>query len=1141
MSAAPSGGSVGSVGRGRQRALESRAGSERYSSARREETGGERSLTVTMAKGGGKKEDAGKNTQRRDFLLECQEKAQARWRDAKTFEAKAEPGKPKFYGNFPYPYMNGLLHLGHAFSLSKLEFAAAYHRLKGENVLFPQGFHCTGMPIKACADKLKREIALYGCPPIYPEDFGMEKKKEAETEEVALEPKNKAKGKKSKAQAKQGRGATQYEILQKSGIPENEIPSFQESLHWLEYFPPLAKRDIEAMGCGVDWRRSFITTDVNPYYDSFVRWQFWKLKDLGKVIKDKRHAVYSPLDGQPCADHDRATGEGVGPQEYTLIKMRVLEFPGKLSELAQHEGKVFMLAATLRPETMYGQTNAWVLPDGAYGAYQGLNGEIYVISEHSARNLAYQDQSPEFGKTAKILDLTGHDLMGVPLKSPLGEKYDAIYVLPLLTVSLSKGTGVVTSVPSDSPDDYMGLSDLKKKAKLREKFGIKDEHVLPFEVVPVLTIPEFGDAAAEKVCAMLKIQSQNDKTKLEEAKKMTYLKGFTEGVMTVGKYAGQKVQDAKPLIKQDLLSSGDAIVYFEPEKQVMSRSGDECVVALTDQWYLQYGEEGWLEKTRDCLADMSVFEMDEVRNAFKHTLGWMRQWACSRSFGLGTLMPWDEEFLIESLSDSTVYMAYYTVAHVLQRGEMYGKDQSEVKPESLTNAVWDYVFGLGDLPADSGIPTETLDAMKAEFDYWYPFDLRVSGKDLIQNHLTFSLYNHTAIWPKEKWPRGMRCNGHLLLNNEKMSKSTGNFKTLGEAIQEYSADGMRFALADAGDSMEDANFVHDTANAAILRLTKECDWMDEVLNTSPCSRTGDLTFHDQVFKSAISLCAGKCIKAYEIMLFREALQTGFYQLQSARDEYRFQCGQEGMHADLIRTFCEVQTKLLAPFCPHTMEHVWCSVLKMEGQVVNSGLPSLPEPDLLVYQSGKFMEGVISDLRSSVQKAQAPPKKKKKGPAMPKMKVTGIRLVVGPEYTGWRRVAIESLAKMHSESGSAPDNATLEATVLEAMQANEETKDMTKKDLKMLVLPFAKFMRDRAISIGEEVLRTKSAVDELTVLTDNLSYLKRVLKVEDITVTDVSSKGDLDIKEAYPGNPGVVLVKEEDVPVEKKVEEMSLDK
>lgn len=46
--------------------------------------------------------------------------------------------------------------------------------------------------------------------------------------------------------------------------------------------------------------------------------------------------------------------------------------------------------------------------------------------------------------------------------------------------------------------------------------------------------------------------------------------------------------------------------------------------------------------------------------------GWLNQWACSRSFGLGTRLPWDEQYLIESLSDSTVYMAYYTVAHYLQ-------------------------------------------------------------------------------------------------------------------------------------------------------------------------------------------------------------------------------------------------------------------------------------------------------------------------------------------------------------------------------------------------------------------------------------------------------------------------------------------
>ena len=49
---------------------------------------------------------------------------------------------------------------------------------------------------------------------------------------------------------------------------------FRHTDHWLRYFPPKAMRDIRALGCGVDWRRSFITTDVNPYYDSFVRWQF---------------------------------------------------------------------------------------------------------------------------------------------------------------------------------------------------------------------------------------------------------------------------------------------------------------------------------------------------------------------------------------------------------------------------------------------------------------------------------------------------------------------------------------------------------------------------------------------------------------------------------------------------------------------------------------------------------------------------------------------------------------------------------------------------------------------------------------------------------------------------------------------------
>lgn len=89
-----------------------------------------------------------------------------------------------------------------------------------------------------------------------------------------------------------------------------------------------------------------------------------------------------------------------------------------------------------------------------------------------------------------------------------------------------------------------------------------------------------------------------------------------------------------------------------------------------------------------------------------------------------------------------------------------------MKPE-----VWDYIFFRdAKIPTKTPIKKEALERMRREFQYWYPVDLRVSGKDLVQNHLTFFLYNHTAIWPKqpELWPKGIRANGHLLLNSAKV-------------------------------------------------------------------------------------------------------------------------------------------------------------------------------------------------------------------------------------------------------------------------------------------------------------------------------------------------------------------------------------
>lgn len=175
---------------------------------------------------------------------------------------------------------------------------------------------------------------------------------------------------------------------------------------------------------------------------------------------------------------------------------------------------------------------------------------------------------------------------------------------------------------------------------------------------------------------------------------------------------------------------------------------------------------------------MELYSSD-ARNKFEFALSWLNQWACSRTYGLGTRLPVDEQYLIESLSDSTIYMAYYTVAHFLQ-GNFDGSVQGTAKipANKLTPEVWDYLFLGTPFPKNCGISEQTLQTMRKEFEYWYPLDLRVSGKDLINNHLIFCLYNHTAFFDKEKCPVAMRANGHIFLNGEKMSKSTGNFLTL---------------------------------------------------------------------------------------------------------------------------------------------------------------------------------------------------------------------------------------------------------------------------------------------------------------------------------------------------------------------------
>ena len=255
--------------------------------------------------------------------------------------------------------MNGTLHAGHTFTASKIEFTTGFARMQGKRALFPLGFHCTGMPIKACADKLINEVKLFGknFEGYKQDDEALEDKTNAPTPSTDHEDVTKFTAKKSKAAAKVVKMKYQFQIMRAIGIPLEDIYKFADPQHWLQYFPPLCRRDLTTLGARIDWRRSFVTTDANPYYDAFVRWQMNRLRQLKKIKFGKRYTIYSPKDGQPCMDQDRSDGEGVGPQEYTALKLKVKEWApdaeaaikGKIPE----DADVFFVPATLRPETMY--------------------------------------------------------------------------------------------------------------------------------------------------------------------------------------------------------------------------------------------------------------------------------------------------------------------------------------------------------------------------------------------------------------------------------------------------------------------------------------------------------------------------------------------------------------------------------------------------------------------------------------------------------------------------------------------------------------------------------------------------------------------------------------------------------------------
>lgn len=649
-------------------------------------------------------------------------------------------------------------------------------------------------------------------------------------------------------------------------VPLEDLIKLETPEKIVEYFAREAFNAMKSVGFSIDWRRVFTTTD--PEYQKFIEWQFWNLKDKGLVVKGSHPVRYCPNDQNPVEDHDLLVGEEASIVEYTVVKFKL------------EDEDIIFPCATLRPETIYGVTNVWIKKDAKY-LIAKVDGEKWFISREAFEKLAH------LKKVEFIKEVDSKDFLGKFVIVPIVNR--RVPILPADFVDLDDATGVVMSVPAHAPFDFAALKQSDLEPIVIIKTDIK------------------GIPAEEAIKAA---GGNFDFETLEKATKYLYKKEYHTGVMAENTdYPGLKVSEVKQVIHDRLIKEGYGDVFYEfSEKPVICRCGTKCIVKLVkDQWFINYSSTEWKKKVFDHLNEMKIIP-DHYSEEFKNKVDWLRDKACARRKGLGTRLPWDKEWLIESLSDSTVYMVYYILAKFINEGKL--------KAENMVKEFFDYVFlGIGDIEEVSRISKldkELLKQIRKEFLYWYPVDLRSSGKDLVANHLLFFLFHHVAIFPKELWPRAIAVNGYVSLEGQKMSKSKGPLLTIKKAVSSYGAEVSRLYILLAAEYDSDA----DWKSREVENLAYNLKRFFSIVSENYLKETKEVNALDRWLASKFNKIVKETNEAMEKLQTRRAVNAAFFEAMNIVRHYLRRGGKN------LSIILDDWIKLLTPFIPHICEELW---------------------------------------------------------------------------------------------------------------------------------------------------------------------------------------------------------------------------
>jgi leucyl-tRNA synthetase len=734
-------------------------------------------------------------------------------------------------------------------------------------------------------------------------------------------------------------------------VPKEKLKDLTDPLAMARYFHEEIKEGMKRIGYSIDWRREFTTID--PQYNRFIEWQFHKLRQAGYIKRGSHPVGWCPKCGNPVGQHD--TVGDVEPEigEFTLIKFKL--------------GGWVLPTATLRPETVFGVTNIWLNPKAKY-VKAIVDGEKWIVSQECAEKLAYQNR-----KVTILESFEGKGLIGKKAENPVTK--NEILILPADFVDPKNATGVVMSVPGHAPYDYVALENIKRDLPKLKEYGLTAEIVNSIKPISLIEVPSYSEIPAGDVVERMGIREQTD-PKLEEATKEIYRHEFHNGKMKqiTGKYSGLPVAEAKEKVKQDLLAEGKVTVMYELlNRPVQCRCGTECIVKIfEDQWFIDYGNPEWKALAHKCLEKMKILP-EELRAEYKYVIDWLHEKACARKSGLGTRLPWDPEWVIESLSDSTIYMAYYTIARLIK--------EHRIKPDQLTDDVFDYVFlGIGnakEVAEKAKLDMEVLERMRQEFLYFYPLDSRHSAHELIPNHLTFMIFNHTAIFPENHWPRQIVTNGHVTMEGAKMSKSFGNIIPLREGLTMFGADPIRLGVLATAELLQDADFSPSVAKSMRDKLERLYKLVSEAAKKPKTEAEKTLTTIDKWMLSRLQEHIGKATEAMEKLAVRKAIHSILFELDQDIQWYqkRVKAAQESAASRILNETLNAQIRMLTPFAPHICEELW-EIMGGQGFV---SLSTWPTPDgtkvdVKAEENETLIMSLLEDTLNIVKATNIKPKK-----------------------------------------------------------------------------------------------------------------------------------------------------------------------